>query len=148
MNPFEVIKNTRRVNRLTEELFYAETVREIEAGLMRDGLWAKALADAKMDINAAETGYIKLRVRSLADEANIDATRVAQVEKERARSAARESAIEERRREIAVVRSGRAQSDPNSTGPIQKIFNVLLGGIFVVACGVSALLLIQWLVRP
>ena len=33
-------------NRLSEEVVYAEVLREIEAGVRRDGLWAKAMASS------------------------------------------------------------------------------------------------------
>lgn len=57
--------------RLTEEALYAETLREIEAGIRRDGLWAKALVESSGNETAARAIYIKLRVRSLRDEATL-----------------------------------------------------------------------------
>jgi hypothetical protein len=55
-------------HRLTEELIYAEVFREMESGFRRDGLWAKALSEAKFDENDAKSRYIKLRVQSIRDD--------------------------------------------------------------------------------
>ena len=54
--------------RVSEEALYAEALREMESGLRRDGIWAKALADSNMDREIAAARYIKLRVKSLKDE--------------------------------------------------------------------------------
>jgi hypothetical protein len=57
--------------RITEEILYAEVLREIESGIRRDGLWAKALSQSNMQQDAAKARYIKLRVQSLKDEVEI-----------------------------------------------------------------------------
>jgi len=57
--------------RLSEEVIYAEVLREIEAGVRRDGLWARAIANASGNDGAARSEYIKLRVQSLKDEIGI-----------------------------------------------------------------------------
>lgn len=54
--------------RLSEEALYAQALAEIEAGIRRDGLWAKALSSADMDTTRAHKIYIELRVKSLKDE--------------------------------------------------------------------------------
>lgn len=56
--------------RITEEMLFAEALREIESGHRRDGLWAKALADCQMQTQQAQARYLKLRVQSLRDEIN------------------------------------------------------------------------------
>jgi hypothetical protein len=58
-------------SRLSEEIIYAEVLREIEAGVRRDGLWARAIANANGNDGAARSEYIKLRVQSLKDEIGI-----------------------------------------------------------------------------
>jgi hypothetical protein len=58
-------------NRLSEEVIYAEVLREIEAGVRRDGLWAKAIANASGNDGTTRSEYIKLRVQSLKDEIGI-----------------------------------------------------------------------------
>ena len=59
------------VTRISEEMLYAEVLREIENGIRRDGLWAKALSQSNMQQDAAKAQYIKLRVQSLKDEVEI-----------------------------------------------------------------------------
>ncbi len=55
-------------SRITEEMLYAEALREVEQGIRRDGLWAKALAQSNMRQEDAQALYLKLRVQSLRDE--------------------------------------------------------------------------------
>lgn len=55
-------------SRITEEMLYAEALREVEQGVRRDGLWAKALAQSNMRQEDAQAFYLKLRVQSLRDE--------------------------------------------------------------------------------
>ena len=42
------IRNRGASSRITEEMLYAEALREVEQGIRRDGLWAKALAQSNM----------------------------------------------------------------------------------------------------
>jgi hypothetical protein len=71
MGLFDEIKAAGASYRLTEEVLFAEVLREVESGIRRDGLWAKALADADGDEVKAKGRYLKLRVQSLKDEANL-----------------------------------------------------------------------------
>ena len=71
MGIFEEIRTRGAECRITEEAFYAEVIREMETGIRRDGLWAKALSDSKMDPDKTKALYIKLRVQSLKDEVKI-----------------------------------------------------------------------------
>lgn len=54
--------------RLLEEKLYALVLQEIESGIRRDGLWAKALSDCNFDEQMTKALYIKLRVQSIKDE--------------------------------------------------------------------------------
>jgi len=67
----DALKKKDAKSRLTEEILYAEVLREVEGGVRRDGLWAKALSDTDFDEAKAKSLYIKLRVQSLRDELNI-----------------------------------------------------------------------------
>jgi hypothetical protein len=58
--------------RLEEEAAYAIVSREIESGIRRDGLWAKALASSRNE-EEARGRYLKLRVKALQDEHNMQA---------------------------------------------------------------------------
>ena len=51
-----------------EEAFYKQVLDEIESGIMRKGIYAKALADSLGDKGKAESLYIRYRVQSLIEE--------------------------------------------------------------------------------
>ena len=68
MGLLEDLKAQGASSRITEEALYAEALREIEQGIRRDGLWAKALSQAKMQEDEARARYIELRVQALRDE--------------------------------------------------------------------------------
>jgi len=57
--------------RITEEILYAEVLREMEQGIRRDGLWAQAMSRSNMRENEAQAKYITLRVQSLKDEISL-----------------------------------------------------------------------------
>lgn len=79
---FDDIRAHGAAYRLTEEALYAEALREVEAGIRRDGLWAKALVTAGGAEAEAKAIYIKLRVRSLRDEATLYLREVRQAKEE------------------------------------------------------------------
>ena len=78
MGLIDEIRQKGAEGRLTEEVLYAEVLREMEAGIRRDGLWAKAFSEAGGEEAPSKARYIKLRVQALRDEA-----RVALVERQR-----------------------------------------------------------------
>ena len=51
-----------------EEALYRQVLDEVESGVMRKGIYAKALADGLGDEGKAQSLYIKYRVQSLIDE--------------------------------------------------------------------------------
>jgi hypothetical protein len=51
-----------------EEEFYKQVLEEVESGVMRKGIYAKALADSSGDGGKAQSLYIKYRVQSLIEE--------------------------------------------------------------------------------
>ena len=51
-----------------EEALYKQVLDEVESGVMRKGIYAKALADGLGDEGKAQSLYIKYRVQSLIDE--------------------------------------------------------------------------------
>ena len=53
---------------LEEEALYKQVLDEVESGVMRKGIYAKALADGLGDEGKAQSLYIKYRVQSLIDE--------------------------------------------------------------------------------
>ena len=53
---------------IEEEALYKQVLDEVESGVMRKGIYAKALADGLGDEGKAQSLYIKYRVQSLVDE--------------------------------------------------------------------------------
>ena len=68
---FEKLKAKLARSRLLEEQLYQEVVQELNENKRRDGLWAKALADSNGSEEIAKSKYIKLRVQSMKDEAEV-----------------------------------------------------------------------------
>ena len=58
----------RARDRLLEEEMYQMVNAEMEQGIIRDGLWTKAIAKSGGDENGTKAHYITLRVQSMRDE--------------------------------------------------------------------------------
>ena len=131
-------------SRLTDEALYAAAIREMESGVRRDGLYAKALADAEGDVTRAAGLYIKLRVQSMKDATALESNRLAELkrlEDNRVRDeAARQRALqraeadrlaEERRlaseRKNAVQRAEQAQAERERQAAADRIIANDLG---------------------
>jgi hypothetical protein len=69
---FNKFKKASIANRVLEESLYQQVANELAEGMRRDGLWAKALANAEGDEKKAKGLYLKYRVQSLLDEAEIE----------------------------------------------------------------------------
>lgn len=74
MPMFEKFKTNQAISRLTEEKIYEQVADEIQNGIRRNGLWAKAIAEAELNDEKAKAIYIKLRVQSIIDEINLSNT--------------------------------------------------------------------------
>jgi len=61
------IETTLSESRLEDELLYKHVLEEMEGGIIRDGLFAKALANSLGDEDKARSLYMKYRVRSVKD---------------------------------------------------------------------------------
>ena len=61
------LENTFSESRLEEELIYKHILVEMESGIIREGLYAKALANSPGDEDKAKSLYMKYRVRSIKD---------------------------------------------------------------------------------
>lgn len=72
MSLFEKFKTNQAVSRLNEEKIYVQVAEEIHNGILRNGLWAKAIAEAELNEEKAKAIYIKLRVQSIIDEEHIN----------------------------------------------------------------------------
>ena len=91
-------------DRLNEEAVFAEVYKEVEAGDIREGLWAQALVKSDGDSTKAKIEYMKLRVQSLKDELILrEAAEEKRVAEERAlqkESAAQKKARKAREKEF------------------------------------------------
>lgn len=58
-------------SRRLEESLFQQVADEIGQGIRREGLWAKALANAQGSPELARSLYIKLRVQALKDEIDL-----------------------------------------------------------------------------
>jgi hypothetical protein len=86
--------------RLAEERLFAAVLREIESGVRKDGVWAKALTDASFDEKKAKTLYVQYRIQSLKDELLV---REAQLEQQREQQRIEEQERLWRLKEKAIV---------------------------------------------
>ena len=68
---FEKFRRTSAAARLIEEQLYEQVVIELAQGQRRDGLWAKAMANSDGSEEKTKSLYIKYRVQSIKDEAEI-----------------------------------------------------------------------------
>ena len=96
----EILKRLKEdgiAKRQVEEALYNRVVEELAQGERREGLWAKAFADAEGIETKAQGLYIKYRVQSLVDELELQA---AQEEKEKVYKAAQKAkeAAEEKKK--------------------------------------------------
>lgn len=64
-------RTTIALNRKAEEALYEMALDEYEAGDIRRGLWAQALAEASGEESRAKGLYLKLRVRAMQDDSAI-----------------------------------------------------------------------------
>lgn len=72
MSIFAKLKRRNAVARLIDEQMYEIVVEELQSGIRRNGLWAKALAKSEGDESKAKAFYISYRVQSLKDESEIN----------------------------------------------------------------------------
>jgi hypothetical protein len=114
--------------RITEEVLYAEAIREVEDGVRRDGLWAKALAQSNMQEQPAQAAYLKLRVQSLRDEVELFT--------QGAQRAARQKRDGETQLSTAQRQEVRIPVDATRDRPAKGLrdwLNVLVGAVAVMA---------------
>lgn len=68
---FKKFKRNTAINRLIEERLYEQALNELESGMLRGGLWAKALANSSGDEKKARGLYLKYRVQAMIDETEV-----------------------------------------------------------------------------
>ena len=73
MLTFKNLRRSSAAHRLAEEQLYQAALAELDTLGMRGGLWAKALAAVAGDEQKARGLYLKYRVQSMIDEAEVTA---------------------------------------------------------------------------
>jgi len=68
---FKKFKKASAAQRLIEEKLYEKVLQEIDNDQIRNGLWAKALANSNGIDGKAKALYIQYRVQSIKDEAEL-----------------------------------------------------------------------------
>ena len=68
MHWIDALRNFFISSRREDEEIYSHVLKEIESGIRRDGLWAKALANSAGDSEKAKSFYIKYRAQTIKDE--------------------------------------------------------------------------------
>ena len=71
MSFFSSAKAKLAASKLAEEQLYAQAAEEVSSGQIRQGLWAKAIAENGGDDSAAKARYLKLRVEIMKAEAEV-----------------------------------------------------------------------------
>lgn len=71
MSFFSSAKAKLAASKLAEEQLYALAAEEVACGQIRQGLWAKAIAETGGDDAAAKARYLKLRVEIMKAEAEV-----------------------------------------------------------------------------
>jgi uncharacterized protein (UPF0371 family) len=129
-------RTRRAVLRLTDEALHEEALREVESGIRRDGLWAKALSQAKMRESDVQSLYLEFRVQALRDELQLR-DRVAEQVALRQRELNAEAQTHRRQLERAAREARRNRP----VSGFRDWLNVLVG-LAVVMAGVIALMAI------
>ena len=108
-----------------EEALYKRVLNEMDAGIVREGIWAKALADCLGDVKKARSLYIKYRVQSLTDEKKYEAKHIAYEKKQAVEQEKIEATKkEERDKKLAEEQF---QKDNLNKGFIKKLKNGYYG---------------------
>lgn len=78
MSLWKTVQDTSVIGRARDEALHAAALQELRSGRRRDGLWAKALIEAKGESAHTEAVYLRLLVVALRDEMYISSRAVAQ----------------------------------------------------------------------
>lgn len=92
MGLFDNFKTKKAEARLIEEALYQEALNEVEQGIRRDGIWAKAIVDSNGEESKARALYLKYRVRSLIDESKLKNEQILRVQRSEQQRDAAEAA--------------------------------------------------------
>ena len=132
MSFFSSAKAKLAASKLAEEQLYAQAAEEVASGQIRQGLWAKAIAETGGDEAAAKAQYLKLRVEIMKAEADVTDF----VAKEAARESERYAADQERQRQTAA--EGKEETGSNGTwGELLLMYSIVVGLLALLAVAIS-----------
>ena len=112
-----------------DERDYAEATAELRAGVLREGLWAKCIAETMGQVEPAKALYLRYRVELIRNERKQDEKRIAREAAERENAAA-ELRKEALRREIQA-----AEAENKKWMEEHPLQTLLLGAVIVVVLG-------------
>ena len=127
MSFFSSAKAKLAASKLAEEQLYAQAAEEVASGQIRQGLWAKAIAETGGDEAAAKAHYLKLRVEIMKAEADVTDF----VAKEAARESERYAADQERQRQTTVQEQ--EESESNNVLVVLLTYVVMLALLAMIA---------------
>ena len=104
MGLFDKVKKTTIESRRYEEKLYEVALEEVEAGDVRKGLYAKAVAKADGDKEKADGIYLKLRVQSIMDD--IESEQIDRRDNERAYKAFQELSDKKAIKANRIIKTG------------------------------------------
>ena len=104
MGLFDKVKKTTIESRRYEEKLYEVALEEVEAGDVRKGLYAKAVAKADGDKEKADGIYLKLRVQSIMDD--IESVQIDRRDNERAYKAFQELSDKKAIKANRIIKTG------------------------------------------
>ena len=135
MSFFSSAKAKLAASKLAEEQLYAQAAEEVASGQIRQGLWAKAIAETGGDEAAAKAHYLKLRVEIMRAEAEVTDF----VAKEAAREGERYAADQERQRQTAGQDRPR-QTTGQEQEEVEKNSGLVEILTFIVMLGLAAII--------
>jgi len=130
MSFWKKVKLSAAADRLVEEKLYAEVLRELESGVRRDGLWAKALQNSQGDEQKANALYIGYRLQSIKDEAEISAVLIEQYEVENTKTYAKLNLPNTGNQKYAAAKSNNLQSRGGSAHSFELLEKKDWPGLF------------------
>jgi hypothetical protein len=135
MSIFDDIRKKGASYVLTDDALHAEAVRELKSNTRLAVLWATAMADSDMDERKAATRYVRLRVKSLKEEAT-------KLVAEQQRAAAQA----QRRQELRLFAQRQQKQAKQQAQLHSKPLHQRIGAVWVAICGMVLLSLAFFMV--
>ena len=105
MSFFSKFKQPSASDRLLEEQLYSDVLNEVQSGVKREGLWAKAIAKSNGNESKAKSLYIEFRVQSMRDDLElgnelVDLAKAKEAQKKQQEQKAMKMAAEKKQEQI------------------------------------------------